>query len=166
MGLGQDRYRQGRFHLISSIATLQGTIVRINSVRVEDPILVRLLDLLDRTEGEVAQDQRQSRRLRFRVRNAIVLPGDNDRDIAFVVPTRNLSAHGMAFLHSHMMWDGRPCTVKLPTRGGAGLTVGATVVRCRHIRAMLHEVAVKFDQPIDLAKIYGSSGSAGRSSGG
>lgn len=140
---------------MSSAGTLQSDVVRINAVRVDRAILIKVLDLLDKPQGHEPAEQRRGSRLRFRVHNAVVYPGDTaSKGVAFVVPTRNLSADGMAFLHSHMMYTGRSCIVHLPSRTGKWVVVSATVVRCRHIRAMLHEVAVKFDRPIDLSLIF------------
>jgi hypothetical protein len=134
--------------------TLHASGIRINTVRVDKALLVRVLDLMDKSQSEASAEQRRGYRLRYRIRNAIIYPNSMDQTIAFVVPTRNLSAEGMAFLHSHMMYTGRSCLVQLPSRAGKWLPINATVVRCRHVRAMLHEVAVKFDQPIDLASVY------------
>jgi hypothetical protein len=140
--------------------TLHAGSIRINTVRVDKALLVRVLDIMDGSQAEAPTELRRGSRLRYRILNAIVYPDNMDRTIAFVVPTRNLSAEGMAFLHSHMMYSGRSCLVQLPSRMGKWLPINATVVRCRHIRAMLHEVAVKFDQPIDLAGVYRMPGAS------
>lgn len=137
-----------------NVGTLHTRSVRIDAVRLDKALLARVLDLMDQSQIDAQTEQRRGHRLRYRIRNAIIYPNNTDQNIAFVVPTRNLSAEGLAFLHSHMMYTGRSCLVQLPLRTGKWLPISATVVRCCHVRAMLHEVAVKFDQPIDLASVY------------
>jgi hypothetical protein len=136
---------------------MQSSVLRINGVRVDRDVLVRVLDLLDHSASPGQSEKRVGRRFRYRVPNALVYPDSTDKNIVFVVPTRNLSAEGMAFLHSHMMHTGRSCTVQLPSQTGTCVSVNATVVRCRHVRAMLHEIAVKFDSPVDLSTICHAS---------
>lgn len=139
---------------MGNAATLHPSGIRINTVRVDKVMLIRVLDLLDASQADAAAEHRRGYRMRYRIRNAIVYPDSLDRQIAFVVPTRNVSAEGMAFLHSHMMHTGRSCIAQLPSRAGNWMMINATVVRCRHVRAMLHEVALKFDHPIDMGNIY------------
>lgn len=143
---------------MNTAETLQADVVRIDAVRVDKVLLGKMLDLMDKSRSEVGSELRRGYRLRYRVRNAVVYPCSSDKTVAFIVPTRNLSADGMAFLHSHMMHIGRPCIVQLPSRTRQWVVINATVVRCRHVRAMLHEVAVKFDKPIDLPSVYRMSG--------
>lgn len=145
---------------MNTAGTLHASVVRINAVRVDKVLLVGVLDLMDHSQAEAAAEQRRGHRLRYRIRNAIIFPNNLDRTTAFIVPTRNLSADGMSFLHSHMMYTGRPCVVQLPSRAGRWLSINATVVRCRHVRAMLHEVGIRFDRPIDLGAVYRMPGAS------
>ena len=70
--------------------TLQAGSIRINTVRVDKALLVRVLDIMDGSQAEAPTELRRGARLRYRIRNAIVYPDNMDRTIAFVVPTRNL----------------------------------------------------------------------------
>ncbi len=135
---------------------MHARVLSINSVRIDRTNLVRLLDGLDRAAGEVPRNRRQTRRVNWRIRNAIVFPLQNDRSVAFLVPTRNLSADGMAFLHGQMMHVGRTIGVQLPARGGGWMLVNATVVRCRHVHAMMHEIGLHFEDFVEMSKIYGA----------
>lgn len=142
---------------MAAASRLQTRIVSINSIRLDRVCLGRILDGLDRGQGGLPSNRRGSSRLRYRIGNAIVFPTDSERLVAFVVPTRNLSGGGLAFLHSQMMYVGRPVAVQLPVRGGGWIRIEAKVVRCRHVRAMVHEVAVQFDRPLDLQRLQAGS---------
>lgn len=135
--------------------SIHARVLSINSVRVDSDMLMRILDSMDRLSGDVSRNRRQSHRFRWRVRNALIFPVQNDRSIVFIVPTRNLSVEGMSFLHGQMMHVGRTVGVQLPMRGRGWLRVNGTVVRCRHVRAMVHEVGLHFENLIDLQRLCG-----------
>jgi len=85
------------------------------------------------------------------VRSAIVYTKQGERDVAFIVPTRNVSSGGIAFLHSQMMHVGQPCVVQLATKDGSFIMVPGKVLRCNYVKQMMHEVAIQFDKPIDVS---------------
>lgn len=70
----------------------------------------------------------------------------------YLVPTRNLSKTGVAFLHGGFIHSGTECVMHLITRDGAWQSVPGQVVRCRFVESNIHEVGVQFTDPIELSK--------------
>lgn len=124
--------------------------LNIKSVRVDKAILRRILDALDNNANASGHNKRRHERMSYRGRQVILYTKQTERDVAFVVPTRNISRGGLSFLHGQMMHLGQPCTVDLASSDGNWLTVEGTVVRCRHIRGMIHEIGLKFSGLINL----------------
>jgi hypothetical protein len=124
--------------------------LNIKSVRVDKALLRRILDALDNNPCNFELNKRRHERLAYRGRQVILYTKQTERDIAFIVPTRNISRGGMSFLHGQMMHLDQPCTVDLASNDGNWLTVEGTVVRCRHIRGMIHEIGLKFSGLINL----------------
>jgi len=112
--------------------------------------LFRLLDALDEGESRIGADRREYERLRYRLPRIFIWVPKGKQLVAFAVPTRNISRGGLAFLHSQMMRPGQRCGVLLPTIGERPQAVKGTVVHCRYVRAMVHEIGVQFDEPINL----------------
>lgn len=71
-----------------------------------------------------------------------------------VMATRNVSNGGLAVLHSSYMYPGSRCTVALPTRAGDNEPIVMTgrVSRCTHREGMVHELGIRFDDPIDASR--------------
>jgi len=63
---------------------------------------------------------------------------------------RNLSGEGVGLLHSSFLHTGTRCTVYLPQLVGAVVPVDGKVVRCRHVRGLVHELGIAFDKPINI----------------
>jgi len=63
---------------------------------------------------------------------------------------RNLSAGGVALLHSGFVHPGTGVKIILVAPTGDQLAVDGKVRRCSHIAGMVHELGVAFNGPIDL----------------
>ncbi len=124
--------------------------LNIKSVRVDKALLRRILDALDNSGAGFELNKRRHERLAYRGRQVILYTKQTERDVAFIVPTRNISRGGMSFLHGQMMHIGQQCVVDLAANDGNWLTVEGTVVRCRHIRGMIHEIGLKFNSLVNL----------------
>jgi hypothetical protein len=127
--------------------------------------LATLLDELDQADREPSASKRRSPRRAFRSVNVRVhvLNTRSDDDVAFQVPTRNISLHGLAFLHHHMVPVEQRLRIEIPFRKGYVVQLLARVVRCRHIRGMIHEVGVEFTGKLKRETIPGMAGTdAGR----
>jgi hypothetical protein len=124
--------------------------LNIRSVRVDKALLRRILDALDNNPCNFELNRRRHRRLPYRGRQVILHTRQAERDVVFIVPSRNISRSGVSFLHGQMMHLDQPCTVDLATKDGTWLTVEGVVVRCRYIGGMIHEIGLKFGSLINL----------------
>lgn len=138
---------------MSTLEPLAAETLTIKSVRIGREVVRSCLDDLDRRQNERAKSRRGTGRVKYRIPSVVVRPDRSDKDIAFIVSTRNISTGGMSILHGQMMYTGNACRVDLATRNGEWITVKATVAHCRLIRGMLHEVGLMFDAPIDLSTL-------------
>jgi hypothetical protein len=132
--------------------------LRIGSVRVDKGLLQRILDTMDNDPCSLDLGKRRHERLVYRGRQVILYTRQTERDVAFIVPTRNISPGGVSFLQGQKMHVDQPCSVDLPTRDGNWLTVEAAVVRCRHVRGMIHEIGLKFTSLVNLEGLRDLSG--------
>ncbi len=107
------------------------------------------LDSLDRAKQDPRAALRRAprRRWRKRLKVKLVEPGGSKRIIDII--TRNLSSGGLSFLNNGYLNLGTRCLLQLTTVEDASVNVQGTVVRCRYIAGRLHEVSLKFDEPID-----------------
>jgi hypothetical protein len=73
-----------------------------------------------------------------------VITGRDEPSPCFWGPTRNISAGGLAFLHRQALAVGQELEVDIPLLDRQVLCVEARVVRCRHVKGMVHEIGVEF----------------------
>jgi len=124
-----------------------------NTIRMARGDLERLQEELDLVPVGGAALRRSHVRWPFRhagVRIDVLAGGRVASSLHYAC--RNLSSGGLSFLHSTFMHTGTRCIVHLPRLTGECTPVPASVVRYRHYRGHVHEVAVSFDQPIELGK--------------
>ena len=124
----------------------------VRTIRLAADQIARILDEMDvGTTGWHCA--RRDSRYRYRVHEVIVLmqqPGFS-APMAFIVPTRNISARGLSFLHGGFVHPGTICVVQLVTTRGGQQNVVGTVRRCRYVQSNVHEVAVHFKNAVDPA---------------
>lgn len=127
---------------------------RKNSLGLESGKLSRLFDILDSGANASANLKRIHVRWPFRQESLLfrVIEGFGGRR-EFRVAARNLSNSGMSLLHNSYIHPGTECEVELPSNtpgaGRAALAVGGRVMRCTHIQGIVHEVGIRFTNPID-----------------
>lgn len=89
----------------------------------------------------------------YRVNNislTVTHPGGGEA--RFMVASRNLSSGGMAFLHGGFLHTGTTVRVVLTTKDRQSKVILGEVRSCRHVRAHIHEVGVRFQEKIDLTQ--------------
>jgi len=124
----------------------------VRTIRLPVEQIVRILDEMDGATVNVPSTRRDSR-YRYRLDEIVVLmqqPG-HSAPMAFIVPTRNISARGLAFLHGGYVHPGTVVVVQLVTTRGAPQNVVGVVRRCRYMQSNVHEVAIQFKNPVDPA---------------
>ena len=127
----------------------------IEAVKLDRTHLRLLLEEMDRVADEEARpaegkSKRKHERRPYRVGSLKVTVRQNDREQTFIVPVRNISEGGLAFLHRSMLYGGTKCTVELECGPGDSIKVGAEVANCRRVTGLVHEIGLKFDSAIQL----------------
>lgn len=78
-----------------------------------------------------------------------VLDDHQREESTFHTTTRNISSSGLAFLHKQMLPPGKRLVLSVPLLDQRTVHLAASVVHCRHVRGMVHEIGVKFLQFVD-----------------
>lgn len=123
------------------------------ALRLDDAALARVLDELDAASRQYAADKKRAdQRYPYRHKALpveMLLPdGEN---LSLRVPSRDLSRFGISFLHSGYVYVGTRCRIQLVTIHNNWQTAEGTVIRCLYIEGRVHDIGVKFDNPIDVA---------------
>jgi|GEM_PF-2464471 len=108
-------------------------------------------DMESRTVPAEIEKERRSVRVTFNIGEVKVLIASPGGDpVAFSVVPRNLSSGGMAFIHGQFAHIGAKIVVTLPRLYDVPLEVNGEIVRCRHVKGLLHEIGVIFEDEIDI----------------
>lgn len=112
----------------------------------------RIAELIGELDAEDAKSKSQRAQARFpfqpsRCVVALQQPGSATPQ-SFDVPTRNLSASGMGFLHGGYVHPGSGCSVELIGLHGTWTHVGGLVVRCHYVQEGVYDVGLRFGRLI------------------
>lgn len=121
-----------------------------NTLRLSAADLARLYDEMD---AGVADDHPKRAFLRAAFQKLSVkveLHQNAGASTALNYACRNLSGTGIGLVHSAYVHIGTRCTVYLPTLAGQLMPIPARVVRCRHVKGLVHEVGIQFDRSINV----------------
>ncbi|HUW83619.1 MAG TPA: PilZ domain-containing protein [Phycisphaerae bacterium] len=117
--------------------------------------VVQILDQLDHDSKphdrlyRLLRSRRRHERYRYRVRGICVALFHGGKEATLIVSGRNLSAGGVAFLHTDAIEISTPCQVRLVDRDGQDQHITGAISRCRHVKAEVYEIGVQFDETID-----------------
>jgi len=114
-----------------------------------------LLAYLDSQSNESLEldDQRIEHRFDFSSTPVLIRIGQpGGTSGTFIVRPRNLSRTGLGFLHGSFCYPGSHCEVVIPTSDAERAALTGRIVRCRHVRANVHEVGMQFDTPIEIGR--------------
>lgn len=120
-----------------------------------EPEQQAILDDLDgQAKPVTGPDARQFPRVPYRRTAKFILQIENPggSPAVSVVKSRNLSRTGIGFLHGQFVRPASACGITLLTIDGQWIRIWGTIVRCRRVSDGVHEVGVKFNQPIDRTK--------------
>jgi len=105
--------------------------------------------ILDYLEAESPDDHPARKSQRVPVRNHILIIYRGTEQEPMMVSGKDISRHGLSFLFAQYMTPGESIrVVMLDREKGVGIKIHATVVRCKYITKMIHEVGVKFKTPL------------------
>ncbi|MFA6045264.1 MAG: PilZ domain-containing protein [Phycisphaerales bacterium] len=126
---------------------------RPNTLNLQSKSLDSLLDMLDAAEG--GSNRRRYTRWSFRHKSVELRIVQNGGGTSIKVAARNLSREGVSLLHSCFMHTGTPCQVMLPHPKRGPVAVRGKIVRCVHRGGTIHELGIKFDEPVDARGFAG-----------
>lgn len=75
---------------------------------------------------------------------------DQTRD--YRVLGKNISQGGLAVFHGQVLYPNTRCKLTLRTTAGEAVPVAGVVVYCKHFRARIHEIGLRFDSPVDVTR--------------
>jgi CheY-like chemotaxis protein len=117
---------------------------------LDDRALEKMLSALDGKE-RAGKPGRAFLRWPFRRATVPVLvTHPSGQQVRLSLACRNLSRGGMSLLHTSFLHSGTRCAATLHDQFGQPREIESTVVRCRHCAGMIHEIGVRFDEPIDI----------------
>lgn len=125
------------------------TVGRINTLGLSITDLAALLKRLDEADQAASSKHRRFKRRQFRLASL-----EMEVHHAGGVPTRlnvvcrNISSGGAALLHNSFLHNGTKVVLNFrnPTRGA--VSVSGKIAHCSHVRSLIHQLGIKFDQPI------------------
>ena len=105
------------------------------------------------TKDVAARDRRQAPRVPYRQapRVAVIVESEQVGKRTYALIPRNISRTGMSLLHGKFVYAGTACVAGLKALDGQLVPVRARVVWCRLITGRIHEIGIRFEEPIDLA---------------
>lgn len=68
----------------------------------------------------------------------------------FIVRPRNISRTGMGFIHGGYLYKGSKVTITLVMLDREMIVLRGTVMRCRHVKARIHEIGMRFAEPLSV----------------
>lgn len=133
---------------MSNISVSNDRLVR--TIRLDDEKILQILDELDASSPE-PPGVRKQQRFTYRIKALVVHIQQSPQmdPTPYLVPSRNISAGGLSFLHGGFIHTGTRCLVQLITTYGTWTNVVGKVTRCRYLKSNIHEVSIKFDQEVD-----------------
>lgn len=131
------------------------TINAVDTLRLSKREHESLLEQLGRrTTVFNGDDARTDSRKPYEVENGLVIelehPGGTR--VALLVKPRNLSSKGIGFVHGSFLYVGSHCSVTLKARDGKLAQITGKVARCAYLHGRVHEIGVKFDEPLKLSE--------------
>jgi len=111
--------------------------------------LLRKLDLEHHNDASPQNPNRIHTRLLYHkpYLDLEIESGDRSRQ-TLTVAARNISSGGISVLHSSYTYTGARASVSLDRIDGKPHKAKGTIVRCDHRGGVVHEIGIRFDQPI------------------
>lgn len=125
----------------------------IETLKLSDRDKSRLIQAVDAQSAQQAADidlDRRNLRVSYAGQNVLITLENNGQTVSYSVVPRNISRGGLAFVHGRFVYPDTPCHVALPRTDGTMQHVDGSVVRCRHVAGIVHEVSLRFEKQVDL----------------
>lgn len=127
--------------------------VEIRPVAFEHEDLIELLDRLDAHSAEQDAkecDLRSHERVTCRSFAILTMRGEAQRENPVMIPLRNISRGGVAFLYDRELVTGSPCSLKVVLPEGDTFDIEGQVVRCKWVAKCTYEIGLQLKDPLDL----------------
>ncbi len=123
-------------------------ILRLSSRQTAE--VIQWMD--QRAVARIDEDRRQAPRLAYQhvSRLCVLLENEHKGKRTYALAPRNLGRHGISLLHGKFVYGGTNCVVGLQADDGQVVPVRGKVIWCRLITGRVHELGVRFDDPIVL----------------
>ena len=133
---------------------------RPNTLGLAEEQLEQFLDEMDGSpDARNGPMQRDFIRWPFRqTRVGMTVRFMDGQESTFGVACRNLSSGGVSVLHSAFLHAGTKCSLELPHPVTGTQAISGQVVRCDHRQGMVHEIGVKFNEPIHALEFVEAEG--------
>ncbi|MBB6429755.1 response regulator [Algisphaera agarilytica] len=123
----------------------------IETIRLSARDKQKLVDYIEHSGKKVINNDRRALRVDFHGRKVLVtITNNHGQRVSHSVLPRNLSRNGIAFVHGRFVYPESRCQVTLPMQNGKWYAVEGEVRTCRHIQGIIHEIAIVFDEPLNL----------------
>jgi len=125
----------------------------IQTLRLSDREKSKLLWAIEEANKQAYQeDQRQLRLACTHNEAVLTLKSAGGGETRLAMLARNLSRWGMALVHGRYVHPETRCAVAMQDMRGLWRSVPGIVRHARHIQGAIHELGIKFDEPIDLSE--------------
>lgn len=126
----------------------------VDTLRLSERAAMAVFSQLDENGGvSSSAELRQDERVTYHRQDGLVVemthPGGSRA--YYIVRPRNLSRNGLAFLHGGFVYTDTATVVMLIRSDGRRVRVPGRVLRCRHVRGNIHEIGLRFDEPIRMS---------------
>ncbi|MGD8453947.1 MAG: response regulator [Phycisphaerae bacterium] len=130
----------------------ESSLRRLRSIRLAENEIRESLDRLDRADHETGRKSTAPHySYRIMALHLDVWQIGNSAFTPYSVPSRWLSAEGLACLFGCFVHPGTACHAKLVTLYGGWVEVDGIVRHCEHVDGNVHEVEVSFVRQIDVS---------------
>lgn len=130
------------------------------TLRIPQRELDAMLDAAEQASAKrTGASKRQARRWKLRGSGVVLtLAGQAGTQTHYLVAPRNLSSSGIGVVHGGFVHIGSRCVVSLRTKTGRTRSLEGKIVKCRLMRASLHDVGIAFTEPINPLEFVDPSG--------
>jgi DNA-binding response OmpR family regulator len=123
----------------------------IDTIRLSRQERQRVIEQIQRDSRRMApSDDRRRLRVDYQGHVVVCLKNPDSSQVRYMVTPRNLSAHGLGFIHGQYLHEDRPCDVMMSNLRQQWVRIPARIRSCRHLTKLIHDVGLVFDSPIAL----------------
>lgn len=123
----------------------------IETIRLSPRDKQKLVEYIEQSAKKTVQSDRRNLRVDFQGRKTLVtITNSHGQRVSHSVLPRNLSRRGLAFVHGRFVYPDSRCQCTLPMANGKWTVIEGFVRNCRHIQGIIHEIAIVFDEALNL----------------